>query len=53
MKSQNAELVSISGQQLIGRIRLFEAVPWGVMKFRAVSGGTINILQWELHEERL
>ena len=42
MKRQKYELVTFTGQQLIIKIRLFEAVPYGSIELQAVSGGTIN-----------
>ena len=42
-KRQTNELVSLTGQQLIGKIRLLGAVPWGTKKFQAVPGSTIRL----------
>ena len=42
---QEDERVSLKEQELIGRIRLLEAVPWSTMKSPIVSGGTMNTLQ--------
>ena len=38
------ELASDMGQQLLRRIRLFKAVPWGTMKQPAMPGGTTKSL---------
>ena len=39
-----ASLSSLTGQKLIGSIRLFKAVPGGTMKLQVVLGDTMNIL---------
>ena len=42
IKCQNDEFISLTGQQLIGRIGMFDAVPWSTM-MPAVTGSTITI----------
>ena len=43
VKCWNNELVSLTGLQLSGRIRLFRAVPLWAMKLRAVPGGSVKL----------
>ena len=53
LKRRNKKLVALTGQQPIGRIRLFGEVPMCKIKLRAVPGYSKIILQssaWELSE---